>query len=95
MSDDYMERQRRRLRAEGRLYEAAHFEFIALRAFIVTGAEPHTHGIALPDGRLIVGGHATFSSERALKKLYPGAAIIWAPDVDETINRVMPEDDES
>lgn len=65
---------------------------IQLRAFIVKGAEPYTHGIALPDGRLIVGGHSTFSSEQALKKYHPGAEVLWVPDADETINHVEDED---
>jgi hypothetical protein len=63
-------------------------ERIPLRAFYVEGIDPPMHGIALPDGRLIVGGHWTYSSEQALVKHNPGARLVWMPDVDATINHV-------
>lgn len=46
-------------------------------------------GIALPDDRFIFGGNTTYSSERVMLHLNPGAILEWTPDADETINHVM------
>lgn len=54
--------------------------------------EYQRQGIALPDGRFIFGGNQTYSSERVLLALNPGARIEWLPDADDVINYVMPED---
>ncbi len=51
-------------------------------------------GIALPDGRFIFGGNQTYSSERVMLKLNPGAVVEWHPNADEAINYVMPIEDE-
>src|SRR5262245_41190443 len=56
-------------------------------------ARPDTvPGIALPDGRFIFGGNQTYSSERVMLALNPGAHDEWHPQVDDTINYVMPEE---
>jgi hypothetical protein len=67
-------------------------ERIPLRAFYVEGADPPMYGIALPDGRLIVGGNQTYSSERALLKYHPAVRLVWVPSADTVINHIEPED---
>jgi hypothetical protein len=70
-------------------------ERIPLRAMALTwGDAPERirQGIALPDGRFIFGGNQTYSSERVMLALNPGAKVEWHPHADATINYVMPED---
>lgn len=65
-------------------------ERIHLRALLIIYADGAIiPAIALPDDRIIVGSNVTYSSERALVYLHPGARIEWTPQADATINHVM------
>lgn len=69
-------------------------ERIYLRALLVEFPDSDREtfqAIALPDGRFIIGGNITYSSERTLLKHNPDARIYWTPDADATINHVEDE----
>lgn len=71
-------------------------ERIYLRALLITYADGSIQpGVALPDGRFIFGTEnniTTYSSEKVLIHLNPGARIMWTPDTDATINHVMEDE---
>ena len=69
-------------------------ERIPLRSLLLRLADGTVwQGIALPDDRFIFHGNRTYSSERVMLALNPGATIEWTPRADKTINHVMPEDE--
>lgn len=68
-------------------------ERIPLRAVLATwptanGPRSRT-GVALPDGRIIVGdegGIKSFSSVAVIQTKYPGAVVVLVPDADPIVN---------